>query len=159
MMNFFMSVAIMLHLLAALVWVGGMFFSYWILRPVFASQMIPPNELPPLWRQIYKRFFTYVWISIIVLFITGFWMMLYGLGGFGAVPISIHLMMTLAIIMVGIFVYIQFGPFQKMCQSIDTGDKQAAAAQMVKLRTVISINMYLGIFVVLMAAGSRYLGI
>ena len=37
-----MAIAIPLHLLAAVIWVGGMFFAYMALRPVAASLLEPP---------------------------------------------------------------------------------------------------------------------
>ena len=55
-----MPIAITLHLLAAVVWVGGMFFAYVALRPVAASLLPPPLRLP-LWSQTVARFFPWVW--------------------------------------------------------------------------------------------------
>ena len=46
-----MAIAIALHLLAAVIWVGGMFFAYMALRPAAASLLEPPLRLP-LWSQV-----------------------------------------------------------------------------------------------------------
>ena len=55
-----MSVAIAIHALAAVVWVGGMFFAYMALRP--AASMLPPQERLPLWRRTFAGFF--VWVNL-----------------------------------------------------------------------------------------------
>lgn len=39
-----MTLAITLHLLATVIWVGGMFFAYMALRPVAGSLLKPPNR-------------------------------------------------------------------------------------------------------------------
>ena len=43
-----MTLAISLHVLAAVIWVGGMFFAWIVLRPVAASQLEPPARLTPV---------------------------------------------------------------------------------------------------------------
>ena len=50
-----MGIALLLHLLAAVVWVGGMFFAYVALRPA-AAQLEPPARLT-LWVGVFKIFF------------------------------------------------------------------------------------------------------
>ncbi len=45
-----------LHLLAAVVWVGGMFFAWMILRPAAVDILEPPARLR-LWLSVFKRFF------------------------------------------------------------------------------------------------------
>ena len=44
-----MAIAITLHVIAAILWVGGMFFAWMVLRPVAAGQLEPPARLT-LWR-------------------------------------------------------------------------------------------------------------
>ena len=46
------SLLLTLHLLAAVIWVGGMFFAYACLRPVAASLFEPPQRLT-LWRSVF----------------------------------------------------------------------------------------------------------
>ena len=40
-----MGIALLLHLLGVVVWVGGMFFAYMALRPVAATVLGPPLRL------------------------------------------------------------------------------------------------------------------
>ena len=56
-----------LHTLAALVWVGGMFFAHIVLRPALGP--LEPSQRLAIWRQVLPRFFIWVWASIITLLV------------------------------------------------------------------------------------------
>ena len=79
-MNTLMPALIALHLLAAVVWVGGMFFAYMALRPVAATLLEPPQRLP-LWTQTFMRFFPWVWLAILLLTATGYTIVFAVFGG------------------------------------------------------------------------------
>src|SRR5258708_9072822 len=67
-----MGLAIALHILAAVVWVGGMFFAVVCLRPALGF-IDPPLRLR-IWSGVLSRFFRWAWASAAVLLITGVWM-------------------------------------------------------------------------------------
>ena len=69
-----MSIAIGLHILAAVIWIGGMFFAYMVLRPVAASQLEPPARLT-LWAACFDRFFVWVWLAVVLLPLSGYWIL------------------------------------------------------------------------------------
>ena len=50
------ALSIALHILAAVLWVGGMFFAHQVLRPVAATQFEPPARLK-MWVGVFSRFF------------------------------------------------------------------------------------------------------
>ena len=58
-----MAYAKLLHLLSVLIWVGGMFFAYMILRPAAVEVLEPPPRLR-LWANVFGRFFPWVWASV-----------------------------------------------------------------------------------------------
>ena len=64
-----------LHLLAAIVWLGGVSFVLVALRPAVAALLPPPQRLP-LMAQVLSRFFALVWLSIGLLLLTGLPMLL-----------------------------------------------------------------------------------
>ena len=51
----FNAIAATLHLLAAVVWVGGMFFAVYVLRP--AAGPMEPSDRVPLWQRTFAKFF------------------------------------------------------------------------------------------------------
>ena len=56
------SLMVSLHLLAAVIWVGGMFFAYMMVRPAMAA--LQPPEPVRMWGRIFTKFFSWVWIAV-----------------------------------------------------------------------------------------------
>ena len=77
-----MGSAVLLHVIAVVIWVGGMFFAYMFLRPAAAAQLEPPARLT-LWAGVFSNFFPWVWSCIVVILATGFWMIFAVFGGMG----------------------------------------------------------------------------
>ena len=50
------------HAIAAVVWVGGMFFAYLVLRPAVGG-ITPPPERLKLWDRVFGRFFLSTFIG------------------------------------------------------------------------------------------------
>jgi len=151
-----MPLAISLHLLAAVVWVGGMFFAYLALRPVAANLLEPPLRLA-LWVQVFKRFFPWVWMAVVVLLGTGFWMLFAVFGGMTQVGVHVHLMIALGVVMVLLFMHVYYGPFRRLQQAVIISDWPAGAAKLNQIRKLIATNLILGLLIVVIASSGRYL--
>ena len=104
-----MAIAITLHILATILWIGGMFFAYVALRPAAASLLEPPQRLP-LWAATFARFFPWVWVSVVVLPATGYWMVFYVFDGLRQVGLHVHLMQGLGWLMIVIYLFVFFAP-------------------------------------------------
>jgi len=150
-----MAVAIALHLLAAVIWVGGMFFAYMALRPVAAALLEPPLRLP-LWSQVFARFFRWVTAAVIVLPVTGYWMLFTVLGGMAGAGLHIHLMQGIGIVMFLLFGHLYFGPYRRMRLAIEKQDWKDAGARLAQIRKIIATNLSLGLVVVVIAGSGRY---
>ena len=83
-------VALALHIFGAVVWVGGMFAIYVCLRP--ALGMLEPPQRLRLMRVTFEKFFPWVWLAILLLLASGYWMLFTTFGGFTAASPYIHLM-------------------------------------------------------------------
>ena len=150
------SLAIVLHLLSAVLWVGGMFFAHQVLRPVAAQQFEPPQRLA-LWTQVFRRFFPWVWICIVLLPLSGYWMV-YGLfGGMSGIGLHIHLMQALGWLMILLFLHLNFGPFRRLKDAVVTKQWPEAGRQLNQIRRIVGINLSLGLIVIAIAAAGRYL--
>ena len=151
-----MSVSIALHLLAAAIWVGGMFFAYMALRPAAAAVLEPPPRLQ-LWVQVFKLFFVWVWLSIIVILVTGYWMLFGVFGGFGNAGLHIHIMHGAGILMVLIYLHVFFAPYRRLRHAIVIQDYSAGGKQLAIIRKLIALNLAIGLIVLIIASGGRYL--
>ena len=151
-----MSVSIALHLLAAVIWVGGMFFAYMALRPAAAHILEPPHRLQ-LWVQVFKLFFLWVWLSVITILVSGYWMLFGVFGGFANAGVHIHLMHGGGILMVLIYLHVFFAPYLKLRHSVVVQDYPEGGKQLAIIRKLIALNLSIGLIVVVIASGGRYL--
>ena len=149
-----MFIAIALHTLAAILWVGGMFFAYVCLRPSMGA-LEPPLRCR-LWRESLGRFFTVVWGCVAILLISGF-ALIGALGGMKAAGTHIHAMMALGLVMMALFMHVQFGPFRKLKQAVAAEDWPLAGKQIGRIRPVVAINLTLGLLAAIAGSGGRLL--
>jgi uncharacterized membrane protein len=150
------SFAFTLHLLAAVIWVGGMFFAHVIVRP--SALELPPPQRLALWVAIFSRFFRWVWISIIILVISGYWMIFDVFGGFiGLKAYYIQIMHVIGLIMIGIFSYLFFVYYPKLKQAVVAHEYPSGAAIMNKIRLLVTTNLLLGLTVISIASGGKYI--
>ena len=133
----------LLHVLASVVWVGGMFFAHQCLRPAAIATLDPPQRLA-LWRAVFGRFFPWVWAAVIVLILSGQAMILQ-LGGMAAVPLHVHVMLGIGYVMAAIYAYLYFLPFAAMKRSVAAGDWPAAGAALNRIRMLVGTNLTLGL--------------
>lgn len=97
-----MAILKLLHLLSAVLWVGGMFFAYVILRPAAVDVLQPPERLR-LWRNVFQRFFLWVWVAVGLILGSGLGMLnSYG----GSAPLYVHVMLGGGILMVLIYAHV-----------------------------------------------------
>lgn len=137
------SIALFLHMLATVVWVGGMFFAYTCLRPVTSEILEPPLRLS-LWTKTFTRFFPWVWGAVVILSLTGFWLLL-RMGGFTSVGGHVHIMLGLGVVMMSIFLYVFFGPFRRLRNAVANNDLQTGGKELGRIRNFIGLNLLLGI--------------
>ncbi len=154
--NTLWSAAVMLHVAAVVIWVGGMIFAHAFLRPVAASQLEPPHRLT-LWVGVFNRFFPIVWICIITILITGYGIIFAYLGGFKGLPMYINAMMGLGIVMMLIFFHVFFAPFKRLKKAVAAEDWPAGGKALTQIRHLVGVNMTIGIIAAAIASGGRYL--
>lgn len=148
-----MAIAMALHLLFAVIWVGGMFFAYMALRPVAAALLEPPLRLP-LWSQTFKRFFPWVWTAVVILPVTGVGII--KMGGASAQQLHVQLMMGLGTLMILLFMHVYFAPYRRMKRAIEKQDWKDAGQRLALIRKIIATNLALGLLVVAIAGGGKY---
>jgi len=150
-----MPVSIAIHLLAAVVWVGGMFFAYMALRPAAAQILEPPLRLQ-LWVGVFRLFFLWVWLSIIVLLASGYWMVFGIFGGFGAVGNHVHIMHGAGLLMILIYLHLFFAPYRRLRLAVVAQDYPLAAKKLAQIRRMVGTNLLLGLAIVVIASAGRY---
>ena len=145
---------IAVHALAAVVWVGGMFFAYQVLRPAAAGRALA--ERLPLWSRVFGRFFLWVWLSVIALLVTGYGMIFGVYGGMAAAGTHIHIMHGLGWLMFLAFGHLFFVPWKRLRTALGAGSLDEAARHLNQIRWIVAVNLALGLIVVVVASGGRF---
>ena len=149
-----MPLLIALHNLAAVVWVGGIFFAYMVLRPS-AGPLEPPARLA-MWRRVFGRFFPWVWASIAILLISGYTMLFVHFGGFAGAGLHINVMQLTGIAMMLLFLHLYFAPWRRFARAVEAGALEDAAKQLNRIRRIIAVNLVLGLLTVAVGASGRF---
>jgi uncharacterized membrane protein len=152
-MSWLLPLFLVLHLLAAIAWVGGMLFAHMALRPS-AMALEPPVRLA-LWNRVFSRFFPLVWVCVVALLLSG-----HGLMGLGAGRGS-HTVVAMTVIgwvMAALFVYLYLRPYGALRAALAAGDIAAAAAAQNVIGQIVAVNLTLGLITCTLGVLARFFG-
>lgn len=145
------SLVYSLHVLAALVWVGGMFFAWIVLRPAAIKALEGPARLK-LWVEVFQGFFRWVWGAVILLPVSGVGMLNLHFTGFEHAPRYVQVMMGLYVVMTALFIRIQALMLPELRNAVQAQDWPTGASVLGRIRKVVGINLLVGLVVVAIAA-------
>jgi uncharacterized membrane protein len=145
------SLVYSLHVLAALVWVGGMFFAWMVLRPAAVTALEGPARLK-LWVEVFQGFFRWVWGAVVLLPVSGVLMLNLHFTGFENAPRYVQVMMGLYVVMTALFIRIQALMLPELRTAVEAQDWPAGAAVLGRIRRLVGINLLVGLVVVVIAA-------
>jgi len=148
------TVALGLHLLAALVWVGGMFFAIMVLR-LAAGELDPPVRAP-LWGRVFAKFFPWVWMAVILLPATGYYLIFSVWGGFAGAPMHIHIMQLTGLLMIALYLHLWFAPYRRFKAALVASDIPTAGANLNQIRILVTVNLVLGLITSFIGSTGRY---
>jgi uncharacterized membrane protein len=147
------TLLLFMHLLAVVIWVGGMFVMHFAVRPAAVELLEPPQRLPLL-AAVLQRFFFWVVLSVLVVLVSGFAMIVVA-GGFANVHPSVHWMLMLGVVMSVIFVYILLGPYRRLRAAVSAANWPDAGARLSLTRLLVATNLALGIATIAVATVGR----
>ncbi|MDH6592166.1 putative membrane protein [Variovorax sp. TBS-050B] len=146
-------VLLLVHLLAAAFWVGGMATMHFAVRPAVIATLEPPLRLRTMAAAL-RRFFVGVDAAVTLLFASGFAMVMRA-GGFRGLHWRIEAMMGIALVMAGVYVYIRAAVFPALRRAIEQSAWPAAGARLHTVRMLVSLNLLLGMAVFAVAIVGR----
>ena len=142
-----------LHVLAIVVWVGGMVFAHFFLRPA-AARLEPPVRLR-LMHEVLGRFFQAVLAASLLTLASGLWMLgrvakaAVQSGGNFQMPLAWTLMTALGVAMVAIFLHIRFALYRRLDRAVAASQWEAGGQALAQIRLWVSVNLGLGVLVLL----------
>ena len=140
-----------LHVLAALVWVGGMFFAWLVLRPAAMAALEGPARLK-LWVEVFQRFFVWVWVAVVLLPISGVGLIQLRFNGFETAPRYVQVMMGLYLVMTALFIRIQALQLPQLRKAVLAEDWPSGAATLGNIRRLVGVNLIIGLLLVAVAS-------
>jgi uncharacterized membrane protein len=138
-----------LHVLAIVIWVGGMAFAHFFLRP--SLELLAPPERLKLMHAVLGRFFRVVGPLVLIVLATGVWMigrtarMAVQGGGAFAMPWDWTLMTGVGLAMAAVFGHIRFALFKRFDRAVVAADWPAAGAAVGAVRRWVGVNLALGL--------------
>jgi uncharacterized membrane protein len=150
------AVALAVHIFGAVIWVGGMFAIYVCLRPALGA--LDPPQLLRLMQVTFQKFFPWVWVAILLLLASGYWMLFTTFGGLTRAGLHIHLMQMIGWLMIALFVWLFRGPWLAFKRAVDSEDWSSTGARLSRIRQIVAVNLPLGLLVVVIRASGRYWG-
>jgi uncharacterized membrane protein len=140
------------HLLAVIVWLGGMAFTLFCLRP--ALTVLEPAQRVTLMHAVMRRFVAVVSIAAALAFVTGATMI--GLAWSAAaraglafnMPLDWYVMVALFFVMLAVFVHIRVALLARLARAVTAARWADGAAALGAIRWEIALNLVLGVFVV-----------
>jgi uncharacterized membrane protein len=144
---------VLLHLLAAVVWLGGMWFAYFCLRPAATEILDPPKRLP-LWVATLDRFLPSMAAAVAILDVSGFMLLLET--GIHVAPLGWLAMAAIGLLMTIIFGCVYMVLFPRLKAHCLTSAWPNAASALNAIRWLVATNLLLGLCAVVAAIFARY---
>ena len=146
-----------IHVLSVIVWVGGMAFTLFFLRPALTELGLQARVL--LMHDILGKFFSAVMGLIAVILVTGLAMM----GLFmqqaseagGDMHWSWMVMAGLGLVMMGIFGHIRGVLYKRLQRALAEQTWTAGGAALASIRIWVRANLALGLLIVILVTGAR----
>lgn len=145
----------LVHVLSLIVWIGGMVFAHFFLRP--AVQALEPPQRLRLMHEVLRRFFAAVTVAVALALASGLWMMgrvakqAVQSGGAFAMPLDWTLMAALGLVMAAIFGHIRFALFKRLQRAVAANDWPAGGLALAGIRLWVGVNLALGVATVAIA--------
>ena len=140
------------HVLAIVVWIGGMVFAHFFLRPAVASLEAPVRLR--LMHDVLGRFFQAVLVASLLTLVSGVWMLgrvakqVVQSGGSFEMPLAWTVMAVLGVAMVAIFMHIRFALYKRLSRAVAASEWSAGQSALTDIRRWVAVNLGLGVLVV-----------
>lgn len=152
MSSFVLALLVFVHLLSAVVWVGGMVFAHFALRPAAVQVLQPPQRLPLLASAL-GRFFRIVAVAVVLLVASGLTLMAHV--GFARAPVGWHVMLATGLVMAAVFVVIHAGLYPRLRDAVASQQWPVAAPVLDRIRRLVFFNLCLGVVTLAAAVSVR----
>lgn len=143
----------LIHLLGVVIWVGGMFFTLFCLRP--AAQGLEPPLRVGLMQAVLGRFFSVVLVAGVATVFSGLAMVVrQGMltrqtGAAFNMPMDWSVMGVLGLVMLAVFARVGLALYPRLKQAVAAQDWPAGGQVLARIRLWVALNLGLGVVIIL----------
>jgi uncharacterized membrane protein len=131
---------LLIHITGVIIWVGGMFFAYFCLRPA-AAKLLSPAQRLPLWLATLGTFFRAVAVAVVAILASGLAMFLQV--GFAGAPIGWYVMASFGIAMAVVYAYVYSVFYPRLSRHCAAGAWPEAGSALNGIRRLVAGNLAL----------------
>jgi uncharacterized membrane protein len=149
-----MTVALPLHIVATIVWLGGLFLLCVVLQSTTRNMELKAALL--LWHKVLSRFFVWAWISMALIVGSGIALVSLKFGGFAGAPALHRGNMLIGIPAIILYGYVYFVPWQRCRRAMARSDWGVAEKALAQARKIMTVVLALGLAASAVSAFGRY---
>ncbi|GAA6142877.1 CopD family protein [Hydrogenophaga sp. 5NK40-0174] len=140
------------HVLAIVLWIGGMAFVHFFLRP--ATMQLEPPERIRLLHAALRRFLNTMVPAVVVVLASGMGMMHWAFSASRSVgfdfpmPMDWSIMTALGLLMMLVFIHVRFVLFRQLSRSVNDGNWPDGANALGAIRRWVVFNLAMGVVII-----------
>jgi uncharacterized membrane protein len=143
-----------IHILAVIIWLGGLFFLVAVLGPT--AESLDAAGASSLWYRTLSRSLAWGWLSLVLIVATGVAMVFLVFGGYGYIPNIHRVNMALGIPAIALYGYVYLMPRRQLGRSVRSNDRVVMAKKRHQVRTLLSTILALALSAAFMSTLGRY---
>jgi uncharacterized membrane protein len=149
------SIALSIHIVAIVVWLGGLFLLSVVLPPTIRD--LDTKLAMSVWSRILSGFLVWGSASLIVIVATGVVLVNLRFGGFSHMPIVHRWNMMIGLPAIALYAYLYLVVWRRYHRAMSCGDSQAAERSALAVRRVMGVILILGLGASVVSAAGHYL--
>jgi uncharacterized membrane protein len=149
-----MIVALPVHIVAIIVWLGGLFLLTVVLGPTIRE--LAPTASISLWHRVLSRFFVWGSVGLVAIVASGIAIVQLRFGGFSGMPVIHRWNMVVGVPAIALYAYAQIVPWRACCRAIADDDWIVAGKNAAQIRTLLGIVLALGLIASVVSAAGRF---
>lgn len=141
------------HILAVIVWLGGMFFLTVVLG---TGASLPDGSAALSWGRALSRFLPWGLLSLAIILATGVTLVFSVFGGYAHIPTIHRVNMVIGIPAIALFVYLCVVPWRRLRRAALADDTPAAEKTVRQAKMLLTTILTLGLLAAFTSAVGRY---
>jgi uncharacterized membrane protein len=148
-----MTFLLPLHVLATIIWFGGLFFLSVVLRR--SAHDMDSASAMKLWNDTLSIFFVWIWMCLVLILLTGVALVFLAFGGFSGIPLVHRVNPLIGLPAMVLFIFLYFVPWRRFQHAVFGNDMPVAERNLKLIRRLMTIILALGLVASIVSVAGR----